>query len=1349
MPTGFEAGVARYSVFVTPRLGGAGTLGKFPDWLAWPQVAAGLSCTLHVGGQAVAAKRVAPSPDLPAPAQSLQAWKTLFPPSTVVESGVAERFDHLPILSYPVSNLAKSLQGIYSVAGIYGLGTVSRIQGAQVAQALGLSSDRAVLGRAKARFDNPLRAPLAGIRQPDVASDMALLRLFLGNFQQLPATHPKASRPAHPELLLSGDAPDFHAKISLLGEYPALLRAFGLVLDFEAPLSATPPEGTSAWVELSGKFALPPQTLSPRTMLAAGFRAKPRDVLTQEGSPAAPDLTPSGFLRVSQAWFDVLSLDAESGVFKIEAFLRNCVQATTHVAPDTPPVATTPSLRGAGMAVCRVNRGAVMAQALDESGKNVASPTPPTLFADDLVQGYRVDVREAPPQLQARLPVLVPGLKPPPATQLPRQMPGFLRHSAVAPPEAGGVAALPRMPVELQPRFAPGATAPRLQLRRQLQGRLVAGGPWSSLCKRRGSYTIGGVSFQTADEGWVAPAFASKTLDGKPALGLHEAIFRWNDWSLVVAAPPQPPGLNSPDATGQPGLKTPLPAFPPGWALEADFALDGTLLPLRYGHTYQFRLRAVDLAGNSQPASEAGGEFTPASQGFYARYEPVSAPVLLPRHAATAGESPERLVIRSDDKALPTQPSDRHVAPPRADYTVAKAHGTFDTGGKPDPAKAPLIARLSAKFPAILPASEPGLPYLSDPLARSATLIGPVLLFAGAVAKEKPWLSVPFQSDGDVANARPFLLSLAWVPDGQAPRVALQGAQNRLVVALSPGQTARLRVSSAFAPDDLDLLGVWHWLEDALAALPDSPDKKAGAAFLEALCANGLHEMLSPGREITLVHAVQKPLVAPTFAALRPSRGIGDTGCDFNGVLHCDAKTSGKVDVVATWSDPIDDDSTAQPDKDRLKKNARAWEFPLHFLPLEDPTECFNDAPLAKADRTLIAYASDHAPQNGDPNRIAAGEYSPVKRELTFQITPRIRAILRTPRHEFGDTRYHRVEYHAVATSRFREYFLTTRADGTVEEAPSTRGDGAERKAVTLDISASARPEAPKVHSILPTFGWERGAGASKRSGGLRVYLQRPWWSSGDGEMLAVVLPSADDADKDGLREQYISQWGRDPLWTGRTTPTITAIMPPPETQPFFLPGHFPLRRVDVSGNTTRLSLDEAAIQVNIAPHDVHFDPDRNMWFCDIHVSLPQDAYFPFVRLALARYQPHAIPGVELSRVVLADFAQITPTRAASVVKAGGSVGVTVSGPSVGNVAVFIGLEQGNQGDELAWASTGASVAATGAPAGTNTTWSASVPLPPGVPTNQLRIAIREYEIWPTMTDKTAQRLVYAEHLPL
>jgi hypothetical protein len=48
--------------------------------------------------------------------------------------------------------------------------------------------------------------------------------------------------------------------------------------------------------------------------------------------------------------------------------------------------------------------------------------------------------------------------------------------------------------------------------------------------------------------------------------------------------------------------------------------------------------------------------------------------------------------------------------------------------------------------------------------------------------------------------------------------------------------------------------------------------------------------------------------------------------------------------------------------------------------------------------------------------------------------------------------------------------------------------------------------------------------------------------------------------------------------------------------------------------------------------------------YCDIEVSMGA-SYCPFIRLALARYQPISVRGAHLSNVVLADFIHLAPDR--------------------------------------------------------------------------------------------------------
>jgi hypothetical protein len=57
----------------------------------------------------------------------------------------------------------------------------------------------------------------------------------------------------------------------------------------------------------------------------------------------------------------------------------------------------------------------------------------------------------------------------------------------------------------------------------------------------------------------------------------------------------------------------------------------------------------------------------------------------------------------------------------------------------------------------------------------------------------------------------------------------------------------------------------------------------------------------------------------------------------------------------------------------------------------------------------------------------------------------------------------------------------------------------------------------------------------------------------------------------------------------------------------------------------------------------VFFDPDCRLWYCDIEVNWGT-AYYPFIRLALARYQPTSLPTAHLSNIVLTDFRRSRPT---------------------------------------------------------------------------------------------------------
>ena len=128
----------------------------------------------------------------------------------------------------------------------------------------------------------------------------------------------------------------------------------------------------------------------------------------------------------------------------------------------------------------------------------------------------------------------------------------------------------------------------------------------------------------------------------------------------------------------------------------------------RFGRSYRFRARVVDLAGNSLPFSESAPfDYTTDPVG-YGRLEPVGSPTIVPCAPRTPGESLETLVIRSNyDVADSTvAPCQRHLAPPGTRWRWRRRRGARRrAAGVPDKARYAMLAArdgLSYKTPSVL-----------------------------------------------------------------------------------------------------------------------------------------------------------------------------------------------------------------------------------------------------------------------------------------------------------------------------------------------------------------------------------------------------------------------------------------------------------------------------------------------------------------------------------------------------------------------------------------------------------------------------------------------------------------------
>ncbi|HVF58333.1 MAG TPA: hypothetical protein VNJ70_00745 [Thermoanaerobaculia bacterium] len=789
----------------------------------------------------------------------------------------------------------------------------------------------------------------------------------------------------------------------------------------------------------------------------------------------------------------------------------------------------------------------------------------------------------------------------------------------------------------------------------------------------------------------------------------------------------------------------------------------------------------------------------------FLRWDPVIEPAIVPRHAFSEGESLQRLVVRSGvdgpveeggleativppDVYVPAtiaahptvdlawgEDSQRHLAPPKTSQLEAELHGRFDAAigsGSAAAVRAALAVALreAGTFfdttvadlanpgqrlpqpgvtlhlsptaeepvhatPEELPRGEaptPGqyvahdvdelvVPYLPDPLAAGVSLTFPDAgrdhRLTGLLAVEGTTLRYP----GAWPVPRPYRLVLA---AGDELGAAVDGTELRITV--PPGEQLRMRMSSCLDRASLDLLGLWRSLPAVLRSLD----------ILAEAAADGWFWWLTPSVEMTLVHAVPKPVEVPRPTILVPFRANLDTAVTLFGGIDVHGPSTERIDVEGAWSEWVDD--IAKPAPERVDV-------------------------VAAACGTKVGYDEDLVVLSGTDNSV------PLPDGTTLRLHKAV--------HQMGDTKHRTVEYRVRATTRYREYFsplVTPSVDDLSLVGPVRR----------LNVLSSARPPKAVVRDVLPLFLWDErtepaqpfGLRRTRRTG-VRIYLDRPWYATGDGELLGVLLAVSDDADV----VKSTSQWASDPVWA-QQGPAARAALPLADIlhltglddrripgRPVGPPAARPL--VDLAGSPS----------VWVLGYEPEFSPARGLWFVDVAFD-PRTAFWPFIRLAVARYQPDSNPGMHLSAVTVCDFAQLTPERTATLTRPDdrhvrvvvtGPVGVPktflpslFSPPFVAHVqasrTVRARLERRVPavGTDLGWQA----VAQVDLPIlgidGTVVSWAGQLELPQALPprrpgeNTRWRVVVEEWERLPADPSPTGEfrlesRICYADHLPL
>ncbi|WP_153506103.1 hypothetical protein [Cumulibacter manganitolerans] len=613
----------------------------------------------------------------------------------------------------------------------------------------------------------------------------------------------------------------------------------------------------------------------------------------------------------------------------------------------------------------------------------------------------------------------------------------------------------------------------------------------------------------------------------------------------------------------------------------------GSLPELQFGRTYQLRARVVDVAGGGLELDDAAASTEPTREVPYVRYEPVPPPAVL---------QPDGLLV----------PDPHHPDRLKVDL------GPLGPGGTPER----LVVR-----------SEPGpdgaftaAPFAGDlryPANDARTIVAPPTTFQ--IAEQHALL--PADQTGLDRMIRASLPS----PRGALPDPLALGAAITLMP--EPGGIAaidtearpwggawpdheekRIRLVPGGADDEIG----FHW--DPSPPGVDARTDPAATAFVTVppgqrvvteLSSSVLQGNLSQFAITTLANAPdadtatitgRHPLITPA-TRIELVHAVRQPRAAPTGTLT-PVRTPGATHVVLEPHDAvlgIHTQSTAQLE---LRASWTEWD--------DAPEGTTRSAPLPPV---AVTYGADR---------------------------------LRELRQEFGDTKHRMVDYTATAVSRYRDCF---------DPDDSEELFRVESKLPPVLIKSTARPAPPVITSTVPAFAFSEapGAGAlvrTRAAGRLRVHLGRPWFTTGEGECVAVIVwPGTEDDIPDQVRP-LVSWFNRDPIH--------------PTTAPKALADE-----ASFAGEVDPLSvpLVETGDVVRVLPYPVSFHEGSP--FADIELPAAAAAsYAPFAHLAIARFQRQSLDGLQLSTIVRTDMVPVLPDRRLEVIADAAGVQLTLSGLS-------------------------------------------------------------------------------------
>lgn len=1032
------------SVIASIRLQGMGssTLNDFPDILAWPEKVLNAQYEVHFSNGKVF------TPELMAARIDTELWQELMHRDIKVKDFKQEDFKHVRIHSYPVQHVQDFVLEAYQKFAVTspdrliepekiitdpGFKAISKYKiDEQVYDAIKNSkrktkySERELVSKIDPqqsewyqRFKKTGYWNYSPVKNPEV------------DFMQLRDFH-RVDRPIYKGLLPKVKKPEFefHDILSITGNYPQIQRKLGVVLDFKMKLNKN--------INKTGHFRIEATEMglagySDVICAATAYRKTNKGFYLREKNS---DFYDRGVVKINTPKFTTTQIDADGAALKMNNFAENQVIEEVKRVMTTYDLKFSRSLQRKGLAPMRepekeglpTTRSAGIGIALNGYSEelfgelqrtmdleNILVSLPPKdpvkgiivlgdiFYAEDLIQGYRMDV-------------------------------AYDND--------------PNVPVDT--------------------------GKWHSLHKKRDEYVWydeGGnphtIDELKPDEGFIQPTVAEDT-ENDGDYYASETMARWEGWSLSVRRPGY--AINEAkdheaddDADKRDFIYKNKADELKKYQLddELDFRLEtnsgiepGSLPRLRFGRSYMLKVRTVDLAGNSIPVDvdPENVKETVICEFPYFRFDALNTPDLLPGTDMREGETVEHMVIRSN---YDTSAGDyenkygegydktavRHVVPPRNGQQIVEHHGKFDDAFWGNVATVQELYKVIKERDSqenrfdegvIYKKSEVEIDFLPDPMAAGVAFFlsdgyghthsqdFDPRMFCFYKNKEitsyNQQIDIPENYYEKAKSLRIILVegtkSFDWDP-----------TDRKLTVALPKGERIKLRYSSFWRKKDVEeLSGIWNLILNAREKNLDS---------LKELAFTGRHWMISPFRELELVHATQQPVDQPVIDDIVPDRDYDTTFSYINTAFTLHGFSTQKVDFQAKWKEDIDDLNELNPsvrDFTGMISDVRINYHEKEITKGAIPEEGVVPAPLPAKDMEI---------NKGERVKVETARLSRKemltkrlsKNSAISQLKPgiaridKLKLVLPPLQHMFGDTKHRWVDYKIVAESRYGNYF--------------------------------------------------------------------------------------------------------------------------------------------------------------------------------------------------------------------------------------------------------------------------------------------------------------------------------------